>query len=150
MANYLGFKPTINTVDYLTKIPDLLDQLTEDVTILESRVETSGALLAATGTIILDLQTANSNNTSASTQTHFVTPTITGIITFSFGVPGVTWREFNLSLDGAASFTPIWPASVKWVGGIVPTWTAGLDIINFYSNDNGTNWYATSVGLGFA
>jgi hypothetical protein len=46
--------------------------------------------------------------------------------------------------------TPVWPTTVKWVGGTPPTLTptaAAVDIASFYWN--ATNFYG-SYGLGFA
>jgi len=45
-----------------------------------------------------------------------------------------------LKLVNGGAFTPTWPATVLWVGGAEPSWTAsGTDITAFYWD--GTNYY---------
>lgn len=73
----------------------------------------------------------------------YFTLTVGGALTPSFiNVPagtlaqGMIWR-----LNNGGAFVISWPASVKWASGTAPTLTAaGVDLLGFLTDDNGTTW----------
>ena len=70
--------------------------------------------------------------------------------TFTFSNPSATGRccSFTLILTNGGSQTVNWPASVDWAGGTAPTLTtSGVDILEFFTVDAGTNWYGFAAGL---
>jgi hypothetical protein len=76
----------------------------------------------------------------------FVTATLTGNCTFTFSNPSLGAASFTLFLtnDAVADRSIIWPASVEWPGGSVPTRTTTAnktDVYTFFTTDSGTNWY---------
>jgi hypothetical protein len=83
--------------------------------------------------------------------------TLTGNVTFSFAnVPAtansVTSITLFLTQDATGGRTRTFPASVKWAGGTVPTWTTTAnktDIVSLVTPDNGANWYGFVGGLSF-
>lgn len=69
--------------------------------------------------------------------------TVDSNTTFTFSNPIAIGASFFIieMLDGG-SFTINWPTSVKWPGGLVPSFTiAGTDIIGFYTSNGGTDWH---------
>lgn len=65
--------------------------------------------------------------------------TVTGDVTYTFTAPSGP-ANLVLKLVNGGSQTPVWPDSVKWVGGTEPSWTAsGTDIVAFYYD--GTNYF---------
>ncbi len=105
-----------------------------------TRFSENTATYAVTGSVALD--------TSLATY-FYCTGVTTGAQTFSFSNPAATGRvtSITLELNLAATFTPIWPASVKWTDDVVPTWTTGIDIITLFTRDGGTTWYATPIAF---
>ena len=81
--------------------------------------------------------------------TLFYTGTLAGNTTFVFSNPVASGRvtSFTLELSNAAGYTITWPASVKWNEGTEPAWSAGKDIVSFYTRDGGTTWYGFASGL---
>ena len=69
--------------------------------------------------------------------------TVTGAVTWTFSGAAAsgTITAFTLELTNGGAFAQVWPASVKWDGGLAPTLTAaGLDILEFYTRDAGVTW----------
>ena len=63
--------------------------------------------------------------------------------TFTGTLLAGTLYSFKLILTNAGSAAVTFPASVRWPGGFSPAFTvSGTDIIEFYTDDQGTNWYA--------
>jgi len=54
--------------------------------------------------------------------------------------------SFVLELTNAGSYTISWPSGVIWDGGIAPTLSTGVDIIGFYTFDNGASWRGVLIG----
>ena len=56
-------------------------------------------------------------------------------------------QSLTLLLTNGGAFTVTLWSGVKWSGGTVPTLTAaGLDILEFFTIDGGTTWYASRSG----
>ena len=83
---------------------------------------------------------------------NYFTKTITGATTFtfsSFPASGFVMLTLKLTNGGVGAIT--WPASVKWPGGTMPTLTtAGVDIINLFTDDGGVTVYGILAGKGMA
>lgn len=74
----------------------------------------------------------------------------TSSTTFTFDNPTASdeYCEFVLILTNPGSQTIVWPAGVKWQGGVEPSWTvSGVDIIHFATISGGTTWYAKPISL---
>jgi hypothetical protein len=58
-------------------------------------------------------------------------------------------RSFMLELNNMTANTDAtpWPTSVDWEGGTEPTWTAGIDIVAFWTRDGGTTWHGAAASL---
>jgi hypothetical protein len=70
-----------------------------------------------------------------------------GATTYAFtAVGGPT--TLTLKLSNGSGNNPTWPATVRWIGGTEPTWTAGTDIITFYYD--GSLYHGINVALGLA
>jgi len=96
----------------------------------------------ATGTVSLDLNDGNIHEV-----------TLTGNTTFTFDNPVASGKASNLTItlsqDSHGSHTTTWPSSIKWVGGTAPTLTttaSAVDVLTFYTMDNGTTWYGFLSG----
>lgn len=73
----------------------------------------------------------------------FFTKTIAANTTFTISnTPAAgTVASFILELTNGGAFTVTWWAGLKWAGGVAPTLTvSGVDILGFYTFDNGTTW----------
>jgi hypothetical protein len=72
--------------------------------------------------------------------------------TFSGATSGiVASMVLELTEDGTGTWTPTWPGSVVWPGGVMPTHdeTAGTTTLYlFESRDGGTTWYGFQAGGG--
>jgi len=102
----------------------------------------SQAYSAANATGVVSVDTASAS---------WFNYTFQGVTTFSFDNPPTAGvRNFTMEMLNAAGFPPVWPASVKWAGGVEPIWSAGTDIVSFVSKDQGTSWYAFPGGFNFA
>ena len=74
---------------------------------------------------------------------NFVSATVAGATTWTFSNPiaGSAVTGFILELTNGGSAALTWPASVKWPGGTVPTFTAaGIDVLTFFTDDGGTTY----------
>ena len=83
------------------------------------------------GAQTLDLDTAN-----------FFYATIAGATTFTFSNPAASGKVtfFTLELTNGAAGAITWPASVNWPGGSAPALSSAVDVLTFYTRDNGTTW----------
>lgn len=89
-------------------------------------------------------ETYSATGTTIDTRAAYVRSyTVSGATTFVFTNPdaaGIT-TTFLLELTNGGAFTITWPTSVKWEGGTQPTLTpSGLDILGFYTRDNGATY----------
>jgi len=62
---------------------------------------------------------------------------------FTFPTPTAAGHTFTLHLIGA--FTPTFPASVDWPGGVAPTYATPA-IYAFHTDDTGTTWFGALFG----
>lgn len=85
------------------------------------------------------------NNTIDTTLGDVFIKNVTENITFSFtGVPNNKNFTFSIILTNGGSYNVIWPNSVKWSYGIVPSLsTNGIDVITFITPDGGNTWYGS-------
>ena len=107
--------------------------------------ETVSALGTITGSNNLDVSTA-SVFTCTIAGTNAITFTVTNSVASKMcsGIVIVTWTG-----TGTRSITM---TNGKWQGGAAPTWsaTATTDIFSFFTPDNGTNVYVSTLGVGYA
>jgi len=77
--------------------------------------------------------------------------TLTGDVTFTFTPPpGPCNLVLKLVQDATGNRNPVWPATVKWAGGVEPSWSTAagaIDIVSFYYD--GTNYFGAAM-TGFA
>jgi hypothetical protein len=135
-----------NLLDGLTNLnflrKDIADTLAEIVTFAKTYNE-KAVTLGTGGSLAID----------TSTGSLFYTGTLASIPTFTFTNPPTTGsvRSFTLELYNALNFAPVWPTEVEWAGnGTEPVWTAGKDLVSFYTRDAGATWVGTPGGLDFA
>lgn len=119
--------------------------LTGVVTSNDGGVEKVSTVAASGSTETLNL--ANGN-------IHDVTLDANCTFTFS-GTTASKGCSFTLILrqDGTGSRTVTWPASVDWAGGAAPTLStpaSSVDILTFFTINNGTTWFGALVGKAFA
>lgn len=102
---------------------------------------------SASGTLILDLDISNVFDVT-------LTESVTTLTISNIPASGrVAKMILMLTQSGAGSFTVTWPAAVVWPGATAPTLStpAGdIDIIDLFTNDGGTTWYATLRGLNYS
>lgn len=81
---------------------------------------------------------------------------MTGNVAISFSNVPVTTRAVTVTFvltHSLAGRTPSFPASVKWDGGVAPTWGTAAgneDIVTMFTYDGGTTWRANLVGQNYA
>ena len=111
--------------------------------VLKDYGETSSAEGNVTGTVNIDMVYGN-----------VVTATIvTGATTLNFINPPATGKAgtITLFLTNGGSQTVTWDPQIDWAGGTAPTLTAaGIDILTFITQDEGTTWYGFAAGLAMA
>ena len=93
------------------------------------------------------LGSINTNTTIDWSAGSYVTATIGGALTFTFSNPAPTGKACvaYLQLTDGGSAVITWPVSVTWSGGTAPTLRAsGVDLLRFYTQDNGTTWFGTA------
>lgn len=93
------------------------------------------------------LGSINTNTTIDWSAGSYATATIAGALAFTFSDPAPTGKAcvayLQLTNGGSAAIT--WPISVTWSGGTAPTLRAsGVDLLRFYTQDNGTTWFGTA------
>lgn len=86
---------------------------------------------------------------------NFITATLNGNATFTFSNAQAGAHAFTLVLtnDATAGRTILWPASVRWPGGTVPTRTTTAnrtDVYTFFTVDSGTVWYGNLAQYNYA
>ena len=109
--------------------------------VTEKRVSAS-----PTTTYTADLSTAS-----------FFVLTLGGNTTISFSnVPATTLTTtvtFRLVQDSTGNRVPSWPASIRWDGGVEPTWgtaDGNEDVVTMFTEDGATIWRANLVGQNYA
>ena len=110
----------------------------------KSYSEIVGTPSISSGTLTLDLSTANTFRVSKGT----AVTTLTISNPPASGIAG----SFTLIFDTTGSFAVTWPASVHWAGGTAPTLstvTSKTDILTFVTTNAGTTWYGFVGGLTF-
>lgn len=93
------------------------------------------------------LGSINTNTTIDWSAGSYVTATIAGALAFTFSNPAPTGKACvaYLQLTNGGSAVITWPVSVTWSGGTAPTLrTSGVDLLRFYTQDNGTTWFGTA------
>lgn len=80
------------------------------------------------------------------------TATVTGTVTISFSNPAASGQCSSATLiltnGGSASIT--W-TNVTWPGGVAPTLTtSGVDVLTFFTINNGTTWRGILAGANFS
>jgi hypothetical protein len=68
--------------------------------------------------------------------------------TFTFSNPAAAGAQTSFTLILRGAFTPTWPASVDWNGGVAPTHTSP-SWWTFTTVNGGTTWLGAQVGKGF-
>lgn len=108
---------------------------------LEAYRESVTSNAAATGTITLDLSTANVFNL-----------TLTGSGTLAFSNPPASGLMFSITVivkqDATGNRTLSYPASVKWSDGITPVLATAankVDVLTFFTVDGGTTYYGAQA-----
>jgi hypothetical protein len=90
---------------------------------------------------------------------NFVTATLTASATFTFtltstpAASGTFAFTLFLSNDATSGRTIVWPTSVKWPGGTIPSRTttaSRTDVYTFFTINNGTNWYGNLAQYNYA
>jgi hypothetical protein len=98
---------------------------------------THSALTQSTGTVDLDLSTANSFSF-----------TLTENATITLSNPPASGKFGQLTVEitqdgGGGAYTVTWPGSVTWPGGTGPTITVtndAIDVVTLFTRDGGTTW----------
>lgn len=106
------------------------------------RVDASGNLILATGSLQEKKQSVAASNIDISTGNYF-TKTVSGSTTFTVSnVPASgTVAAIVLDLTNGGSAAVTWWSGVKWAAGSAPTLTAsGRDVLGFFTHDGGTTW----------
>lgn len=100
------------------------------------------SLATVTGeAVTLDLKAANNFTHNVTANTAFTVTANTGN-SFQLG---------TLVLTNGGAFTVTWPSSFKWADGAPPLLMAsGIDVINFFTIDGGTTYYAAQAMTGIA
>lgn len=76
----------------------------------------------------------------------FFTKALSASSTFTFSNPvAAKAQAFVLELTISSGAVPTWPASVKWSGGVAPTFGNGVSTVGFFTFDGGTTWKGTVV-----
>jgi hypothetical protein len=107
--------------------------------------------IQVTGEIYADAEVDDGNSSTADTidwtTGNYHKSTMTGNCTYTFTAPTGPGRfQLMLVQDATGSRVPSFPASVKWPGGSMPTFSTAansIDIVTFYYN--GTDFYAVET-----
>ena len=110
-----------------------------------AEVVTSPAIAAG----VLDLDLATSNLFEVT-----LTENVTSVIFSSLSALTVGETvTLVLAQDATGGRTFVFPASIKWAGGVAPTLSSGaneIDVLTFITTDNGTTWLGMLAGAAFA
>ncbi len=91
--------------------------------------------------VTLDLKKANNFSHSVSADTAFTI----------LANAGTSFQLGTLVLTNGGAFTVTWPSSFKWADGAPPTlMESGIDVITFFTIDNGKTYYASQAMTGIA
>lgn len=73
--------------------------------------------------------------------------TVGANVSLSFsGVPAARATEVVLKITNGGAFSVGWPAGVTWISGTAPSLKAsGIDLVNFWTHDGGTTWWAEAT-----
>lgn len=89
----------------------------------------------------LELGEISGSNTVDANSYDTCSATLVGATTFVLNATGSRGIKFVIKNP---SIGITWPSTLKWVGGAAPTYTIdGTDIIDLYTVDGGTTWYAS-------
>ena len=109
---------------------------------LKDYAEVVTANAAASGTITLNIETANNFNL-----------TIAGATTLAFSNPSASGRACSITVKinmPATLYAITFPASVKWAGDKIPIFTAGKTAyLTFVTFDGGSRWHGFDGGTDF-
>jgi hypothetical protein len=119
----------------------------EDIKQIDSKYDKTGGALTgglrenyvAMGTTNIDLSAGNVFNYTVAGSTSFTKSN-------AMAAPAV--NSFTLRLTNAGAYAINWTGlgTVKWIGGVAPTFTsAGVDRVSFESVDGGTSWEQTGI-----
>lgn len=109
---------------------------------LHSSTENTTAVSISSGTITLDVATANVFTLTRNAA-------ITSVV-FSNVPSAGTACSIVLKMESGGTFSVTWPVSVKWPGGTAPTLTDTVgqtDTVVLYTDDGGTSWLGFTAGL---
>jgi len=161
-TNFGWTKPTVggSAGTWGTLLNTLFDDVDTDVDAIKTTADAALPLAGGTLTGEIEIATeryATNNQGATMTGTETISlangdvqyGTVTGnITTLSFTNWAASGKaEFlTLELTNGGAFTISWPAAVKWHGGSAPTLqTSGVDVLVFYTRDNGTTIHAAQV-----
>ncbi len=132
-----------NDAALIGEVSGVVDLITPEVQFGEFN-EDEDTFTGTTGTKNLDV--------SASTVFSAAASMAGNLITFTFDNPPASGRGATITLifNAANTATVTFPASVEWPGGVVPTWSTGIDVVSFVTVDNGTTWYGFLGGADFS
>jgi hypothetical protein len=101
---------------------------------------------SASGSVTIDLQTANVHRVAAVDNLSF------DFTNVSQDPAGNSVVLFVVDADAAGPYTLNWPSSVAWSGGTVVGEVGQNSIveISFFTDDGGTEWYGRKSAGGFA
>jgi len=109
---------------------------------IKDYAEYLSANAAASGTVTLNIETANNFNL-----------TIAGATTLAFSNPSASGRACSITVKinmPATLYAITFPASVKWAGDKIPTFTAGKTAyLTFVTFDGGSRWHGFDGGTDF-
>lgn len=106
---------------------------------------TSGVTLS--GSVKQNVQALSANDFDL-LLTDFFTKNISTNTTFTISNAVASKAQaFAVKLTISSGAVDTWPASVKWAGGVKPTWGTGLHIIGLVTFDGGTTWTGIPVAV---
>lgn len=115
-----------------TLLNTLIDAVDAQVKLNENATKMAVGALGTTGAIALSLTT-----------NRYFTIVPSGAVTFSItNVPAGSFAfAIMVRISNAAGQTIAWPASVKWPGGVAPSFvTVGTHLAMLVTDDGGTTW----------
>jgi hypothetical protein len=111
-------------------------------------VSTPTALLDINGTNVTNVVPLTNNSVDCSRGNYF-TRTATEAASWTISnVPRSRVYSFLLRLSNGGLGTQTWFTNTRWAGGTAPTLTsAGVDVLGFITDDNGSNWRGVALML---
>lgn len=95
---------------------------------------------ASSGPVLLNIDVASYYSV-------VLTGPLSPTFTFSTSVPSGRVTSFTLEMTDGLNWPPVWPAGTQWPDSTEPVWSAGTDIITFFSRDGGTTWLGFAGGI---